>query len=152
MWNRRSWLRVLVIYRTSSSSSGRGTASAWFHAGASGKVEEGITKRKGPVLVQPRKLPSSRGQPRPRRVPGRVPRRTREQDSLSAVTISFSSGAWSNKGLPNEFPRQPKEWFFKVIVRLGRNFEVLDVLLSMESHLAGLYFSLLQICRFGGLG
>jgi len=31
------------------------------------------------------------------------------------------------RGVSDEFPRQPEEWFFEVVVRLGRNFEVLDV-------------------------
>lgn len=57
--------------------------------------------------------------------------------------------ACGNENLPNEFPRQPKEWFFEVVIRLRRNFKVLDVLLSVESHGAGLDFSLLrrrQVC------
>jgi hypothetical protein len=58
--------------------------------------------------------------------------------------LDFIARARDRKGLPNEFPRQPEEWFFEVVVRLRRDFEVLNVLLSVESHGTGLHFSLLR--------
>jgi hypothetical protein len=45
---------------------------------------------------------------------------------------------------PNQFPRQPEEWFFKVVVGLGRDFEILKVLFSMKSDCACLDFPLLH--------
>ena len=58
--------------------------------------------------------------------------------------LDFTAQARDRKGLPNEFPRQPEEWFFEVVVRLRRDFEVLNVLLSVESYGTGLHFSLLR--------
>ena len=59
------------------------------------------------------------------------------------------SSKTDNKDLPDEFPRQPEEWFLEVIVRFRRNFIVLEVLFSVESHGAGLNFSLLPKGHYG---
>ena len=67
--------------------------------------------------------------------------------SSRAIRSGFFLRVYGNEGLPNEFPRQPKERFFEVVIRLRRNFKVLDVLLSVESHGTGLDFSLLQSCE-----
>ena len=53
------------------------------------------------------------------------------------------SQVYRDRNSPNKLPRQPEEWFLEVIIRLGRNFEVLNVLLSVESHRPGLHFPLL---------
>jgi len=48
-------------------------------------------------------------------------------------------------GVTNKLPRKPQEWLLEVIVRLGTNLEVLQVLLAMEGDSASLYFPLLDI-------
>lgn len=50
----------------------------------------------------------------------------------------------SSRDLPNQLPREPQERFLEVIVRLRRDFEVLNVLLSVECDLCGLNFALLR--------
>jgi len=45
----------------------------------------------------------------------------------------------------NKLPCQPQERLLEVVVRLGRDFEVLQVLLSMESNSACLDFALLDV-------
>jgi hypothetical protein len=45
--------------------------------------------------------------------------------------------------IPHELSREPKEWLFEVIVGLGRDLEVLEILLAMECHRTGFNFSLL---------
>ena len=50
----------------------------------------------------------------------------------------------TGKSLPDKFSCQPQERFFEVVVRFSRYFEVLEVLLSVESDCAGLYFSFLK--------
>ena len=50
--------------------------------------------------------------------------------------------------LPDQFPSKPQERFLKVVVGLGRNLEILNVLLSVERHLAGLHFSLLKDVKY----
>ena len=50
-----------------------------------------------------------------------------------------------DRSLPDKLPSQPKEGLFEVVVRFGGDFEVLDALLSVESDLSSLHFSLLQI-------
>jgi hypothetical protein len=45
--------------------------------------------------------------------------------------------------IPYELPGEPKEWLLEVVVRLGRNFEILQVLLAVEGHIAGLDLALL---------
>jgi hypothetical protein len=47
--------------------------------------------------------------------------------------------------LPNEFAAEPEERLLEVVIRFGRNLEVLEVLLPVESHLGGLDFPLLKI-------
>ena len=47
--------------------------------------------------------------------------------------------------LPNDLPRQPQEGLLEVVVRLRRNFEILQVFLSVESHCTSLNFSLLNV-------
>lgn len=46
--------------------------------------------------------------------------------------------------LPDELLRKPKEGFFKIVVRLGRDFEVLQVLLAVEGNSASLHFTFLS--------
>ena len=45
--------------------------------------------------------------------------------------------------VPNKLPREPQERLLEVIVGLGGDFEVLDVLLAVESDVARLDFPLL---------
>ena len=45
--------------------------------------------------------------------------------------------------IPNELPRKPEEGLLEVVVRLRRNFEVLDILLPVECYVAGLNLALL---------
>lgn len=45
--------------------------------------------------------------------------------------------------LPDKFPRQPKERFLEVVIGLGRDFEVLQVLLAVESDSTSLHFAFL---------
>jgi len=47
--------------------------------------------------------------------------------------------------LPNESSEEPDEWLFKLIVALGRDIVVLQVLLSVESDLLGLDLSVLDV-------
>jgi hypothetical protein len=47
--------------------------------------------------------------------------------------------------LPNESSEEPDEGFLELIVRLGRNIVVLEILLSVESNLLGLDLSVLNI-------
>lgn len=47
--------------------------------------------------------------------------------------------------LPDESSEEPDEWLFELIVRFGGNIVVLKVLLSVESDLLGLDFSVLNI-------
>ena len=47
--------------------------------------------------------------------------------------------------LLGESSEKPDKWFFELIVTLGRNVVVLEVLLSMEGNLFGLHFSVLNI-------
>lgn len=96
-----------------------------------------------PILVDI--VPSIRVRPRPRRVPRQGRQRTRGRGSLVVQSGSDStSRVCGNEDLPDEFPRQPEERFFEVVVRFGRNFKVLKVLLPVERHGTGLHFSLLQ--------
>lgn len=53
---------------------------------------------------------------------------------------NVSPGSYS----PDKFPRQPEEGLFKVVVGLGGNLEILEVLFPVESDSAGLYFALLN--------
>lgn len=54
--------------------------------------------------------------------------------------------------LPNELLCEPKEGFFKVIVRLGGDLEILQVLLAVEGNSAGLHFTFLSsIIKIKGL-
>ena len=48
-------------------------------------------------------------------------------------------------GVSNESSQEPDEWLLKLIVRLGRDIVVLEVLLSVESDLLGLDLSVLHI-------
>ena len=47
--------------------------------------------------------------------------------------------------LPSEFSEEPDEWLLELIVGLGRDIVVLQVLLSVESDLLGLNLSVLDI-------
>jgi hypothetical protein len=47
--------------------------------------------------------------------------------------------------ISDKFPGQPKEGLLEVVVGLGRNIVVLEILLSVESDCLGLHFSLLDI-------
>ena len=77
-------------------------------------------------------------------MPRRGRQRTRERGFFSCTEgISFASQVYGGENPPNQFPRQPEEWFLEIIIRLGRNFEVLDVLLSVESYGTGLHLPLL---------
>lgn len=44
---------------------------------------------------------------------------------------------------PNKLSRQPQERLLEVVVRFCRDFEILQVLFSVESHIAGFHFTLL---------
>jgi hypothetical protein len=48
-----------------------------------------------------------------------------------------------NNNLPNKFPCEPQEGLLEVIVRLGGDFEILNVLLSVEGDVASLNLALL---------
>jgi len=48
-------------------------------------------------------------------------------------------------GVSNKFPCQPQEGLLEVVVRLGRDFEVLQVLLAVEGDSTSLHFALLDI-------
>lgn len=76
---------------------------------------------------------------------GRKSGRGNELERRVAV-LSVSTPAFDTTSLyiPNELPSKPEEGFFEVVVRLRRDFEVLDVLLAVESDLAGLHFPLLE--------
>ena len=52
-----------------------------------------------------------------------------------------------DQNLPDKLPSQPEEGLFEVVVRFGGDFEVLDALLSVESDLGSLHFSLLMIAE-----
>ena len=52
-----------------------------------------------------------------------------------------------DRNLPDKLPSQPEEGLFEVVVRFGGDFEVLDALLSVESDLGSLHFSLLMIAE-----
>ena len=62
--------------------------------------------------------------------------------SRCPVGLSFSE-ICSDRYLPNKLSCQPKERLFEVVVRLGRDFIILNIFLSVESHCCGLHFSLL---------
>ena len=47
--------------------------------------------------------------------------------------------------LTDELPRQPEEGLFKVVVGLGRNVVVLQVLLSVEHDRLGLHLAVLDV-------
>lgn len=49
------------------------------------------------------------------------------------------------KYLPSELSEEPDEWLFELIVGLGRDIVVLEVLLSVEGDLLGLHLSVLHI-------
>jgi hypothetical protein len=49
-----------------------------------------------------------------------------------------------NAHLPNDFPREPQERLLEVVVRLGRDFVILEVLFSVECDSGSLNFSLLH--------
>jgi len=66
------------------------------------------------------------------------------------VNSNFSGGQSGGRdevqgGISNEFPCQPQERFLEVVVGLCGDFEILQVLLPVESHLASFYFTLLDI-------
>jgi len=134
-----------MIYSPSSSSSGRGTASAYFCESAS-VLERTPNQRKtygGQFLFVHLHqswincdLGGCQGGGG-NELEGRV-------SLIVKMGSIFTSRVRGNEDLPNKFPRQPEERFFEVVVRLGRNLEVLNILLSVESHSTGLHFSLLQ--------
>ena len=64
--------------------------------------------------------------------------------AVNGVSRPPSTARQQLKYLPNELPRKPEEGLLEVVVRLRRDFEVLDVLLAVESDLAGLDFPLLH--------
>ncbi len=47
--------------------------------------------------------------------------------------------------IPNQLPRKPQERLLEVVVGFGRDFKVLEVLLSVEGDRASLHFSLLRV-------
>ena len=49
------------------------------------------------------------------------------------------------KSLLDEFPKKPDKWFLKLVIALGRDVIILQVLLSVESDLLGLDLSVLHI-------
>jgi hypothetical protein len=53
-------------------------------------------------------------------------------------------GSYYRYNSPNKLPRKPKEGLLEVVVGLGRNLEVLEILLAMECHRASLHLSLLK--------
>ncbi len=53
---------------------------------------------------------------------------------------------WTYQSLiSNKLPCQPKEWFFKVVVRLSRDIVVLKVLLAVKGDSLSFDFALLHI-------
>jgi len=64
------------------------------------------------------------------------------------LDLSWGEGRRSDEfesRVANEFPREPQEGLLKIVVGLGGDLEVLEVLLAMECHRASLHFSLLYI-------
>lgn len=47
------------------------------------------------------------------------------------------------KGAPDQLPSEPQERLLEVVVRLSRNFEVLEILFAMEGNRSGLHFPFL---------
>lgn len=63
------------------------------------------------------------------------------------LDLSGGEGRSSNEiqvGVTNQLTSQPKERLLKVVVGLGRDIVVLQILLSVESDGLGLYLTLLQ--------
>ncbi len=90
--------------------------------------------------------PSERCQSPPRQAQEQVQRRTLE---LGCCAIDGTSAnnrmrqRYSN--IPNQLPRKPQERLLEVVVGFGRDFKVLEVLLSVEGDRASLHFSLLRV-------
>lgn len=62
----------------------------------------------------------------------------------SEVGVTTDRLEWGG-GLPYESPEEPDERFLELIVALSRDIIVLKILLSVESDLLGLNFSVLNI-------
>ena len=74
---------------------------------------------------------------------------TNSSDGLLAVKRGHQRGLNDEVGrelfrAPDEFPGEPEEGLLKVIIGLGRNFKVLQVLLPVECNGTSLYFAILS--------
>lgn len=59
--------------------------------------------------------------------------------------LEGGSGDELERVVANDFPREPQERLFEVVVRLGRDFVILEVLFSVECDSSSLNFSLFDV-------
>ena len=60
------------------------------------------------------------------------------------VSVLLHGRYCGNRCSPDEFPGEPEEGLFEVVVRLGGDLEVLEGLLPMEGHSRSLHLALLE--------
>lgn len=69
--------------------------------------------------------------------------------------LGRGEGGGSDKfqiGIASQFAGQPNEWLLKVIITLGTNIIILEILLAMEGDTLGLYLAFLKRGKRGEAG